>query len=205
MKKLLILCVSLFLVFGVLKVGYAAPIVTFDLPVGAFGIGDTISVGITLTLDSPAALQSGGGFFDFDDTFMTFDTYIPGAQFPLTVAGPEIDIGWHTAAGWAGKGYAAPSFFEEGPDLLVASIGAVFPVTGTVFDLGTANFTALMAGDPGDILISWLDRPNTDDFVLADGTVLDPINATTVPIPSAVLLFGSGLLALVGIQRRRKN
>ena len=38
----------------------------------------------------------------------------------------------------------------------------------------------------------------------ASGLYFDDLSFTTVPIPAAVWLFGSGLLGLIGISRRNK-
>ena len=40
------------------------------------------------------------------------------------------------------------------------------------------------------------------DIVLPSGTFYDNINVTTVPVPSAFLLFGSALAGFVGLRRR---
>ena len=43
------------------------------------------------------------------------------------------------------------------------------------------------------------------DIILAEETDTSEINPTTVPIPSAALLMGTGLVGLVGLRRRIRN
>jgi hypothetical protein len=42
------------------------------------------------------------------------------------------------------------------------------------------------------------------NFDIGSGNSLNVLNVTTVPVPAAVWLFGSGLLGLVGMVRRKK-
>jgi hypothetical protein len=63
----------------------------------------------------------------------------------------------------------------------------------------TGVFDYFNLADLGNALtwvVSYLLDDNVTDFVR-----LNIINAPTVPVPSAVWLFGSGILALIGIGR----
>ena len=48
--------------------------------------------------------------------------------------------------------------------------------------------------------------PSLDEFDLDDAIAIDfsELNMTAVPIPTAVFLFGSGLMGMIGIARRKK-
>ena len=39
----------------------------------------------------------------------------------------------------------------------------------------------------------------------SDGVLIDDLQYAVVPVPAAVWLFGSGLLGLIGISRRKKE
>ena len=122
---------------------------------------------------------------------------------------------------------AAPTFWgdqvgaETARDAIMGVLGAVDTTTTSPSDNFLVPFKA--QGSPGDTISTAVDnianshdtdnRPNVDD--LRNGTVFedDSISAThpyasftvsAVPIPAAVWLFGSGLLGLVGMARRKK-
>jgi hypothetical protein len=59
------------------------------------------------------------------------------------------------------------------------------------------SFNYLGTGNPGSQLFEIVDP--------ADFTVLDSGQTEVVPVPSAILLFGSGLLGLVVVARRKSN
>jgi hypothetical protein len=69
--------------------------------------------------------------------------------------------------------------------------GIALGVTNTLYGL-TGN------GNPGQLQSYIL---GTDITVAADGTL--KVGGPTVPLPAAVWLFGSGLLGLFGVGRRR--
>ena len=60
----------------------------------------------------------------------------------------------------------------------------------------------------GEWLVTTGDRSSAIDFMTYSGAVFDDsvafygANATAIPIPGALLLFGSGLIGIVGVRRR---
>jgi hypothetical protein len=86
------------------------------------------------------------------------------------------------------------------------------PSTGTTYDtmtlLGSDNFILGLSTDSGD---NWVaDTGYTDksggfyDVHFANGDILQ-VDVQVVPVPPAVWLFGSGLIGLVGIARRKNS
>ena len=74
--------------------------------------------------------------------------------------------------------------------------------------LGNGLVAPVPLGEEGDIFVAQFGFFGTDEFVLdpfvlsADGTL--SYGATVIPVPAAAWLFGSGLIGLVGVARRRK-
>ena len=89
-------------------------------------------------------------------------------------------------------------------------------VLGDAYDADEYNSTVgsltgnLIAGHSYEFMINAslaaFDRTSETEAVTnATGNITLNITATTVPIPAAVWLFGSGLLGLIGVARRKKS
>ena len=81
----------------------------------------------------------------------------------------------------------------------VFGIGNTFDITGSLIDTGIVGEwtgTLVSAGNVGD---AWLDFSGAQYSEVFNITI-----ASTVPVPAAVWLFGSGLIGLIGIARRKK-
>lgn len=106
---------------------------------------------------------------------------------------------------WVAGGNTAPDFSG---DFLSAFSGYTFInseddatdgfFTHNIGPLNNASYIAIgtppRIGDLGPILDG-----STDQFYI------EGLNVTQVPVPAAVWLFGSGLLGLIGIARRKKT
>ncbi|MEN8762128.1 MAG: VPLPA-CTERM sorting domain-containing protein [Thiogranum sp.] len=184
MKKLLTPVMGIFAMLGVLVTTAEAATVSL-IP------GSTLtSVGATVTLSI-----EGSGFTDNTDggTFTT--TWDPAilqlASF--TIANPPWDVSFVTDS-------------DPNDGLLDSVFLATSPIGGAGPDFLIGTLTFDVVGD-GSTLVSMTDDPLFGGWV-APGAV--PIAVTyqgatvsTVPVPAAVWLFGSGLLGLVGIARRK--
>lgn len=85
-------------------------------------------------------------------------------------------------------------------------------ISATTFDIATLSFTVdlsaplgntnvVLAYDPSSFLV-WTDM-NYDEYVPQPVLISGTVNIQAVPVPAAVWLFGSGLLGLVSMARRR--
>jgi hypothetical protein len=89
--------------------------------------------------------------------------------------------------------FFSPVALSVGPGLFHL-IDLVFNVTGT----GTANVNPTVSG----LVQEWGDTEfNTIAVTTQGGTV----NVSAVPLPATVWLFGSGLVGLAGLVRRKKQ
>ena len=143
-------------------------------------VGDIFSVdivGIEFT-------ELAGGEFDlgFDSTVLRIDSVViaPHWDFLPNGGGPADGNIWRNV------GFD----INDGTE----------PASGN-FAIATVNLTALAEGNSSLVILnSFFADTSVQLFpMLIDGTV----NVSAVPVPAAVWLFGSGLLGLIGIARRK--
>lgn len=77
--------------------------------------------------------------------------------------------------------------------------GITFSCTGALG--GTGNCTADSLIDPSEDSAGFAGQYTQWDFAVS----VDPAHVGAVPVPAAVWLFGSGLIGLVGVARRKKT
>ena len=117
----------------------------------------------------------------FDDTDQAFG----GSS--LTVTVPEI------------VGFTGP--INSGGDFFATGTGGTLTLAGSdQFILGISTDNGLNWS--GDTSVTFMGA-NSYTVNFSDGSVLE-IDVQVIPVPATVWLFGSGLLGLVGIARRRK-
>mgnify|MGYP000005812362 CR=1 FL=1 len=105
---------------------------------------------------------------------------------------------------------ASPDVTQDTDFLLVGGGGSAFNAgtpEQTLFDGGEVFFLGLISDQAFNSaqLISFGDQLDTSlGFNVDDITSVTPANPATVPEPSTVLLFGTGLLILAGMTRSKK-
>ena len=130
-------------------------------------------------------LQNIGAGIEGDLTYLKA-SYTAGGKSYSWVDGSNIGNVW--GAGVGGTGGSTDLFGQE-----FDQAGIALGTTNTLYGL-TGN------GNPGQVQSYIL---GTDITVTADGTLKVGGGTPTVPLPAAVWLFGSGLLGLFGVGRRR--
>lgn len=131
------------------------------------------------------------------------------ANIPDPVLGWGLDVTFNTSiinrTGIAVGPQWSPAMAADGDGL--AGLAFPLPISGDNVLLATLSFDALAQGST-PLEASATVGDLTEGFALASGgfaeVVYTPGSAAVVPIPAAAWLFGSGLLALVGIARRKK-
>ena len=138
----------------------------------------------------------------------TFNVDIIGINFTELASG-TFDLGFDSAHLQINSVSINP-YFDFLPDGGGPAVGDVW--SGIVFDvfvndaavgdftIATINLTALGSGTSNLVILNSQFFSNT---VLLD-PILTPGIVDTVPIPAAVWLFGSGLIGLIGVARRKK-
>jgi len=156
----------------------------------------------------------------------SFDMFLTGSNFDLGTngsasggaAGGGVTITWDETiidlqGGLAGLNitFSGDQFFAPAPVLGAGSLSfSTASLNGDPnanFDIATLTFDAVATGGPilagveVSILDVWADFDGLIDMTPTG--VGSEVTINAVPVPAAVWLFGSGLLGLVGVARRR--
>jgi hypothetical protein len=150
------------------------------------------------------------------------DDYLPGGQNDESAdsTAPEDSVVFEKVSFLSGSGYFTDSFsVATGGTYQVTLTDFEFPnplaetglnITSTTESFGslfgTGSFT--FDADPGDYYLSFFGRaPELGQYGIEIAQfaieISQPGNVSTVPVPAAAWLFGSGLLGLTGLVRRR--
>ena len=167
---------------AILFAGFAHAI---DVPLPALDIQDFVDDG-----DTGASLTPlGGDAFDFDIDATVFTIITTGA--PIDI--PDQMFTLNSSGSISGAGGTFAGTFSVDGGLLSGSFTELFVFTNGQF-FGNVTYTggSLAGSLPGGVI----DGVFTGSSVVAK---LGPV----VPIPAAVWLFGSGLMGLVALARRK--
>jgi len=179
-------------------------------------VPDIVSQFIDVTYDSGLQALTASGFaLELDDDGSVPAEPIAGGIFYLTAT---IDNAGNLVGGTGTitiGGTVASLGFNSGT-LLTGTLTAFgFPNAGSdpfefLFDVTGGDAAALYGGGsvPGGVILSGTGfggdfTSDFDNLNIGPGTGIAVANVGTVPIPAALWLFGSGLLGLTGLARRR--
>ena len=112
-------------------------------------------------------------------------------------AGTIVDV-------WVADSYSASAYYDINNNLLN---GVSFGMAMVSLDTNLYSDTGFKATPPGiadvDLAFFWIDEYDASgNMVFSASGTLEGVS--TVPVPAAIWLFGSGLIGLIGIARRRK-
>lgn len=195
MKKTAI-AAALLLVTGAAN---AAPITSLEITGGSFAMA---GAGGTINPAAFANMTIGG--YDGSEP-LTAGTQADYA--PLSIA--TFDFGFFGAVGvrtaetdGVNSGFAAPTGDLTGSALTLDLSSWTAYWNGTSFNQGGMITTTVDA--MGNFTANWQATVNGGAFngQVGDWTITGTVSA--VPVPAAVWLFGSGLVGLAGVARRRK-
>jgi len=203
MKRLLVVALALFMVLGFVGMASAAPILHLEpstadlLPDESVDIEFWLDTGLEEGVDP--GLTSMGLLISFDPSIAEVTNLVV----PMGPGGWMGGGGYDNVAGTANM--AGMMWMDPFPPF------NKYPLFGDVL-LGTVTFHIL----PGvsacsicSLITSDLNPAPFDNFVLEDETVWDNIieygsgELHVVPIPSTLLLLGTGLISFLGLSRRR--
>lgn len=153
---------------------------------GTINVGDSFSLKITGS-GFTTNVDGGGVNFSYDSSV-------------LNVVSVSIDeVVWD----FGGSGISTGLIDNGAGTVDGIMVNAFSPVSGN-FDVASIQFQAVGFGTSALNLTEYVLNPWASDGSLIN-PVMSNISLTVVPVPAAVWLFGSGLLALVGMTRRKVN
>ena len=194
---------------------YSVSVIQYSQSEGFYGIDSTGNFVVNVSDKMQYPNGSCGGTAKVSNCFATYYVGQAGPVFSTTA--PELNYDGGSVCSQAVGGGSISGICNNGHELLGGYIGdrrgvwsgtdplADFLSNGT-FDGGFINSLgdAVFIDGLHDALVSVVDMPNIDDLKFSDnrGLVVRPSPAP-VPEPASLVLFGSGLLAAMGLVRRR--
>ena len=171
---------------------HAASLASLVITSGTFQMGVFTPVANTITDFSGANLIAGA-------IAPTFDTAVSHSS-----AQASSPIAWDFNGGgtWVNTFTTAVSSGDETGGAMTGTINITDNWNTTNFDQGGA-FTG--TGDGSNFDINWTSLIVGGPFDGQTGTYNVSGTYSVVPVPAAAWLFGSGLLGLVGVARRRRS
>ncbi len=189
LKKRLMICLGVICIVVVFLSNQAwAATLSFDPSDTSVGVGDSVDVNITISGLEDENLAGFDFVVNYDDTVLNFDSYELGNELGVNISkdfNPFADA-WDLSFGNNFIEISLLWDFNSQPDS---------------FALGTLSFTGKNMGKSplffSDIMLS-------DDSLLAQQLDASSYGGTVnvVPIPSAIILLGSGLIGLIGLRKR---
>lgn len=161
---------------------------------GAYtGTGTVFFEGTVLPGNSPGRVDVEGnlGLGVGSHTLMELGGLVRGDEYDAFAIGGNLFL----------DGELEVSLFDLGGGLFAPQLGDSFDLFSA--EVINGNFDLLTLATLGGGL-GWNLDFLTDEIGSLDIARLSVVSASTVPVPPAVWLFGSGLLGLVGVARRRK-
>lgn len=165
---------------------------------GTISPGASFSISVFGNFDDVNGLGAGGFDVIYDDSLFQVDTFTHA----LSV---DPDLSCPGAAG-------CPSFDGASPDTIAfGNFGGLIASGAGSTLLGTIEVTAIGVGtgafsleDNPSFTGSWLDNALNQVASPSYTGVSVTVESAVIPVPAAVWLFGSGLIGLVGMARRKK-
>jgi hypothetical protein len=153
-----------------------------------------------------------------DGAFSASGTLItaPGAE-PFTVTGGTLNTAGFTATLYTGAGTVPAGTYATSPagafyydNTLAPSSASILTNPGLLFtvgSLGTPGYNEInIFGNGGANNYSYYEGTAAGNYpVIYNGGTFTVTGASSVPVPPAAWLLGSGLLGLIGVRRRLKK
>lgn len=179
--------------------------VMFVQPVNAATIVSTVTNGNSvLDYGSYSGTSTTPGYSELDVTFNNLQPV--QINFDNSVAANDdilIYLYNNTGTGWSAFDFQMVDSGVSGPFTVDFVSGTYLGVNSSGYDSVTGLFTGITL---------LMDNPEYDALLNVSGTISATplqqysliLTPSAVPVPAAVWLFGSGLLGLVGVARRRR-
>ncbi|VAW70458.1 hypothetical protein MNBD_GAMMA09-2148 [hydrothermal vent metagenome] len=193
MKKIKVILTSIVLLFT--AGASAAPIAINSMFV------DTATASLTVGILGPYTASTGINP-PAEITMGSFQTSI------LAVSSPDYSLNIYSTGDF---GAPAPSGTVDGTSINVdfSSLRGNLVFSGNTYDFGLWPVNTALDYGTYDPLTNAFNIGWTESLALDFGTAILDIslqgNLTTVPVPAAIWLFGSGMLALFGFSQRRRK
>jgi len=173
-----------------------------------------ISVAAVITVDPLDSTQTMGSVFDLSIIGQDFSFLVEGTTYTGTYGGSLI-VSWNpsvltltgvpTITFPGDQFFAGPSVVDNTAGSVSFSVASFFDVAETAnFGIADLNFEAIGLGLT-DIGIYRPDNWAINGLAADSNPTLIPGSVNVVPIPGALWLLGTGLVGLVGLNRRRRS